>query len=84
MRIVFGLLGIVLSFLLLIYRTQIHHFIGGIAWAEQKLGPGGSYTLMVIVAILGFFFSLIYMTNSFDLIFGGVEVGLFDSMGTEN
>jgi len=80
MHIILGLIGIVLSFLLVIYRTQINHFIGGIAWAEQKLGPGGTYTLMVIMGILGFFFSLMYMTDSFDLIFGGVDVSLFDSV----
>jgi len=79
MRIILGLIGIVLSFLLIVYRVQINHFIGGIAWAEQKLGPGGTYTLMIIIALVLFIFSLMYMTNSFDLIFGNAGVNFFQS-----
>ncbi len=78
MNIVWGLVGIVLSFLLIVYRVKINHFIGGIGWAERKLGPGGSYTLLVLIAILGFIFSLMYMTNSFDLIFGNIGGEFFE------
>ena len=80
MRIVLGLIGIVLSFLLIIYRVPIKGFFGQIRWAEEKLGSGGTYTLMVLVALLMFIFSLMYMTNSFDLIFGGVGVDFFESV----
>lgn len=79
MRIVFGLIGLILSFLLLIYRAPIKHFFGEFRWAEERLGPGGTYTVLVVVALLGFIFSLMYMTNSFDLIFGGGEFTLFQS-----
>lgn len=77
MRILLGLIGIVLSFLLIVYRVQINHFMGGIEWAERKFGPGGSYTVLVIVALLLFFFSLMYMTNSFEVIFGVLPVNFF-------
>ena len=80
MRIILGLIGIVLSFVLIVYRVQINHFIGGIDWAERKLGPGGSYAAMVIIAILLFFFSLMYMTNSFGAIFGPAPVNFFGSL----
>lgn len=79
MRIFLGLIGITLSFLLLIYRTPVKHFLGEFRWAEEKLGPGGTYTILVLAAIFGFIFSLMYITNSFDLIFGGVEVDFFES-----
>lgn len=77
MRIVFGLIGIVLSFLLIVYRVPIKHFIGQIRWAEEKLGAGGTYSVMVLAALFLFIFSLMYMTDSFDLIFGGVETEFF-------
>ena len=79
MRILMGLIGIIFSFLLVIYREKIVHFTGHIQWAEQHLGAGGTYSVLVIAGIVGFFFSLMYMTNSFDLIFGGVGVDFFDS-----
>ena len=80
MRIVLGLIGIVCSFLLVIYRGPIKLFIGRIEWAERKLGAGGTYTLMILAALLLFVFSLMYMTNSFDLIFGGIGVDFFESV----
>jgi len=80
MRIFLGLIGIVLSFLLIMYRVPINHFIGGIGWAERRLGPGGTYTLMILVAVAGFFLSLMYMTNSFDLIFGSIGIDFFQSV----
>ncbi len=80
MRIVLGLLGCVLSILLIVYRVPIRGFIGQINWAEQKLGPGGTYSLLVIIGIVMFFFSLVYMTDSFGLLFGGdTGVDFFES-----
>jgi len=80
MRIVLGLIGIVLSFLLVIYREPIVRFIGHIQWAEEKLGAGGTYNLMILIGIFCFVFSLMYMTNSFDLIFGGIGVDFFETV----
>ncbi|MBN2087234.1 hypothetical protein JW758_02705 [Candidatus Peregrinibacteria bacterium] len=80
MRIVLGLLGCVLSLLLIIYRVPIRGFIGQIDWAERKLGPGGTYSMLVIIGFIGFVFSLVYMTDSFGLLFGGDSgVDFFDS-----
>jgi hypothetical protein len=80
MRIVLGFIGIVCSFLLVIYRGPLKLFIGRIEWAERKLGEGGTYTIMVLAALFLFIFSLMYMTNSFDLIFGGIGVDFFQSV----
>ena len=80
MRIVIGLIGAVLSIALIVYRERIIRFTGMIGWAERHLGGGGSYTLMILVGIALFFFSLMYMTNSFDLIFGGMGPDFFQSV----
>jgi hypothetical protein len=81
MRIVLGLIGCILSILLMIYRGKVIHFMGPVAWAERHLGGGGTYTLLVLVGILGFIFSLMYMTNSFDVLFGGgAGVDFFESV----
>jgi len=80
MRIFLGLTGCVLSILLIVYRGPIKHFIGQVEWAERRLGPGGTYTLFVLVALFGFIFSLMYMTNSFDVIFGSIGINFFESV----
>lgn len=80
MRILLGLIGCTLSILLVVYRDKVIHFMGPIAWAEQHLGGGGTYTLFVLIGLLGFIFSLMYMTNSFGLIFGGTGVEFFESV----
>jgi hypothetical protein len=80
MRIFLGLIGCVLAILLIVYRDKVIHFMGPVAWAEKHLGGGGTYTLFVLIGILGFIFSLMYMTNSFDLIFGGAGVEFFESV----
>ena len=80
MRILLGLIGCALSIALIVYRYNIKAFIGNIDWAERHLGAGGTYSLFILIALAGFFFSLMYMTNSFDLIFGGSEVDFFQSV----
>lgn len=79
MRIVLGLIGTVLSIVLVVYRERVVRFMGHINWAEQHLGSGGTYTLMILIALFMFIFSLMYMTNSFDLIFGGIGVDFFET-----
>ena len=80
MRIVLGLLGAALSIALIVYRERVVRFIGMIQWAESHLGSGGTYTLMVLIGVFLFFLSLMYMSNSFDLIFGGIGVDFFQSV----
>lgn len=80
MRIILGLIGAVLSIVLIVYRERVVRFTGFIQWAENHLGGGGTYTLMVLIGIVLFFLSLMYMTNSFDLIFGGIGPSFFQSV----
>ncbi len=79
MQIVIGLVGAVLSIVLIIYRVPVKHFMGNINWAEEHLGSGGTYTLLILIGIFGFFFSLMYMTGSLNFIFGGFAERFFGS-----
>lgn len=71
MNIFLGLLGVILSLLLIIYRVPVRRFMGKIGWAESHLGPGSTYSVLLFVGIFGFFFSLMWMTGTLDLLFGG-------------
>lgn len=68
MNIFFGIVGIVFSFLLLIYRVPIKHFMGKIEWAEEKFGQGGTYTFMLIFSVALFFISLMIMTDTLGIL----------------
>jgi len=81
MRFFLGLIGVILSILLVAYRVPVRNFVGQIKWAEDRFGSGGTYTLMVLVGIFGFFFSLTYMVGGFDVIFGDSGLDFFKSAG---
>ena len=80
MRIFVGIVGCALSLLLIIYRERIRAFMGTFAWAERRLGPGGTYTVLLLAGVFGFIFSLVYMTDSFGLFFGGIGVDFFKAV----
>lgn len=79
MHIVIGLIGVVLSILILIYRVPIREVMGTFGWAEHYFGPGGTYTALMIAGVLGFFISLIIMTNTMDFLVGGFVGQFFGS-----
>ena len=58
-RILIGLIGIPLGFVIMVYRITIVRFTGKIAFAEQYFN-GGTYTFMVLVGILVSIFSMMY------------------------
>ena len=64
------LLGFSVALLLIIYRYRVIQFTGKFAWAEAKLGSGGSYTLVIVAAMLVWFGSMVYALGTFDQIFG--------------
>lgn len=77
MQILGGLIGAILSILLIIYRVPVQRFMGNIAWAENHLGSGGTFTLLLLIGVFGFFVSLMIMTGTFDLLLGGFVGKLF-------
>ncbi len=45
------LVGVPIGFLILRYNRQITEYIGSIGWAEEKLGAGGTYTLIKLIGL---------------------------------
>lgn len=72
-RIIVGLLGIPLGFLMMIYRYHLKQFTGPIQWAEQYLGSGGTYNLFILVGLCISIVSLMYALGTIqDLFTGGL------------
>jgi hypothetical protein len=67
-RYIVLILGISIALLLLKYRVQVKHFIGDVSWAEKIFGKGGSHTLILVLALLSFFLSLMYFLGTFQAI----------------
>lgn len=76
MQIIGGLIGVILSILLIIYRERVQRIFGAIGWAERHFGPGGTFTALLLIGVLGFIVSLMIMTGTLDLILGGF-IGTF-------
>ena len=79
MHIVIGIIGVIVSLLVLIYRVPIREAMGTFGWAEHYFGPGGTYTALMLFGVLGFFVSLIIMTNTMDFLVGGFIGQFFGS-----
>ena len=63
-----GLLAIAASFFLIKYRERVVAFTGKFAWAEQYLGMGGTYNLMVIIAVVLFLWGVASITGTTDVL----------------
>ena len=79
MQILGGLIGAILSILLIIYRVPVKHFMGDISWAERYFGPGGTFTALLLAGLFGFIASLMIMTGTLDFILGSFVGTLFRS-----
>lgn len=60
----FGLIGFPLSFLIIIYRSKIKDFTGSIGFAEKYFGMGGTYTLILLLGVIVFIITLLYVTGT--------------------
>jgi len=76
MHIVQGIIGMVIGFLMIVFRVRIKNFTGSIGFAERYLGVGGTWTFLLILGILLFVLSLMWATGAFqDFVlgrFGGI------------
>jgi hypothetical protein len=70
MKLLVFLLGFPIALLIMIYRQKIVGFIGKWQWFEDKLGPGGTYTAVIIFAIFIWVGCMMYALGSFDQLFG--------------
>ncbi len=59
-RILVGLLGVPLGIIIMVYRYQLKQFTGDIAFAEEYLGSGGTYTLFVLLGLAISILSIMY------------------------
>jgi len=66
------IIGSVISYLLLRYKGAVKNFTGDFAFAEKYLGSGGTNTFIVIVGILTFVFSLMYVLGTLDTLLLGI------------
>jgi hypothetical protein len=71
------LLGLPAAILLVKYRRSVGDFIGPVDFAERYLGSGGTYTLVLIIALAVFIFSLMYGFGTLQQITGGVSETFF-------
>ena len=66
-----GILAIIAAFCLIKYRESIvRNVTGKIGWAEKYLGMGGSYRLMVILAVVLFIWGLASITGMTHILLG--------------
>lgn len=63
-RILVGLIGIPLGFLVLLYRDKVKDFVGSIDWAEKYLGTGGTWTALILIGVLTIVLSFMFMIGS--------------------
>lgn len=68
MRFFVGLIGIPLGFAIVVYRERVKRFTGDIAWAEKHLGPGGSYTAILIFGLAVVIGSFLYMMGTLQIL----------------
>lgn len=76
-KIFFGLIGFPASFLIIIYRAHIKRFTGNIGFAERYLGSGGTYNLILLIGVLVFIITLLYVTGTLQGFLKGVFGPLF-------
>ena len=78
MQFLQGLLISALGFCILVFRVRIKDFVGNISMAERYLGPGGTWTFLIIMGIGFFVFGLMwglgtlqnFMQNTFGPLLG--------------
>ena len=64
-RVIVAIIGIPVAFIIMVYRAKLKEFTGEIAFAEKYLGVGGTYNLFILIGMVVFIFSVMYMFGSF-------------------
>lgn len=70
MKLLIFLIGFPIALVLMIYRGKVVEFTGKMKWAEDHLGTGGTYTMVIIAAMVIWIGCMMYALGSFDQIFG--------------
>jgi len=61
--------GTLIAVVILKYRYQIKGYMGDVDWADKIFGPGGTYSMLVVLAFVSFFGSLMYFLGTIQTIF---------------
>lgn len=69
-RIVIGLIIAVVGFFMIYKTTAFQEWTGRIAWAEEKMGSGGTPTFLKLLGLLIIFVGIFYATGIFQDIVG--------------
>lgn len=64
-RLLVGLIGMPLGFVILYFRVGIKDFMGNVSWAEKYLGQGGTWTAIVFLGLGTSVFSFLWMLGVF-------------------
>ena len=67
----------ILAFLFIVFRPRIKNFTGDIGFAERYLGPGGTWTLLLIIGVGLFIVGLMWATGTMQNLFWGNLAGFF-------
>lgn len=73
MRFIIGIIGIALSVYMVVKREMFGDMFGEPEWTQKV---GGIYNVMVICALLVFFWSIAYMTGTISVLLRPI-IGLF-------
>ncbi len=82
MKFFYGIIGILVGFLLIKYSIALTDMFGSVAWAERNLrgGMAGTYTLYRIVGMVFIVLSMLYIFGGLGFllsplgsVFGGVS-----------
>ncbi len=68
---VLSLIGIIGAFYILKYRQQVGDMVGEADWMKSI---GGIYNIIILVAILIFFWSIAELTNTTDVLFSPLRM----------
>ncbi|MDD4151308.1 MAG: hypothetical protein PHR68_01725 [Candidatus Gracilibacteria bacterium] len=67
LKIIYAIILIAIGYYIIKYRKEVKGWTGNFVWAEQYLGSGGTYFIIVLIGLACIFFGTLYP-------FGGLEV----------
>lgn len=76
-KILVFIIGTGISYALINFRKQIHDFTGDFGFAEKYLGIGGTITFFILLAILVFVITVMYLFGTLDSVLQGTFGRLF-------
>ncbi len=73
MQFIYAILGMGLSYVIVKYREQIVEMTGKFSWAEKYLGRGGTYNAYVLLGVIVFAISFLFLIGEEAILFGNAK-----------